>query len=63
MHQKAVVHLGEGIDGVDVGRQEQRRLRLAQRDDVFGAQPSQNFLIPCQPPAWEKMSYAWASPG
>src|ERR1700758_1951029 len=35
MHQKAVVGLGERIDGVDIGREKHRGLRLAHRDYAF----------------------------
>ena len=44
MHQEAVVRLGEWVDGVDVRRQEQSRLRLTHGDDVFGAEPAQDVI-------------------
>ena len=57
VHQETVVDPRERIDGVDVRRQEQRRLRLAQRDHCSDAQPAAGrSAFAASRPAWEKMS-------
>jgi hypothetical protein len=42
VHQESVVDAGQGIDGVDVGREEYSGLGFAEPDDTVGGQPSQD---------------------
>ena len=42
VHEEAVVDVDEGMDGVDVGDQAARGLRLADRDDVLGFQSTED---------------------
>ena len=42
VHEEAVVDVDEGMDGVDVGDQAARGLRLTDRDEVLGFQSAEH---------------------
>ena len=50
MHQETVENPRKRIDGVDIRRQKQCRLRLTECDDMLGAQPSQDVGASRQSP-------------
>ena len=67
--EEAVVDAGERVDGVDVGHQPERRLRLADGDDALRSSVAErrdagvvrSACATCENMSYEKLSPGWTS--